>query len=287
MRPTGSWPTQYAQHVGPAATILVAAAQTAMVNESDHYQAAILAETGIAPAAKPGILNPPAFAGVAGDGRTVAGLLEQSIAHAGSRYETLAPTESPSDAAEQALQSAADWIEMTVASILADTERAATSAAFAADEGVQGFIRAINPPCCARCAILAGRFYKWDASFERHPRCDCYAIPAGERDWHALVQNPNTYFDSLTPAEQDKIFTIDGAQAIRDGADISQVVNARKGMTPAQTVAGTRLLTTSTGTGRKVKGRPQPARLMPESIYALASDRRDAIRLLREHGYIR
>ena len=44
------------------------------------------------------------------------------------------------------------------------------------------------------------------------------------------------YFDRLSREEQDKAFTRAGAEAIRDGADISQVVNARRGargLTPA------------------------------------------------------
>lgn len=87
--------------------------------------------------------------------------------------------------------------------------------------------------------------------FKRHPGCDCDAIPLAEwdddetndarRDW---IFDPGTYFDSLTEDQQDKIFTKAGAQAIRDGADINQVVNARRGMTtagkcPAYTLEGT------------------------------------------------
>jgi hypothetical protein len=108
------------------------------------------------------------------------------------------------------------------------------------------------------------------------------------------------------------VFTAAGAQAIRDGADVAQVVNARRGMTVA---AGRRVTTQGTtrralfggyeidpDTGRlrrrraaelqRVPGQRTRSvtavRLMPEQIYAEAGgDRAEAIRLLRLHGYLR
>src|SRR5699024_1103862 len=50
--------------------------------------------------------------------------------------------------------------------------------------------------------------------------------------------NANDYFDSLSREEQDKTFGKAGAQAIRDGADPAQVVNARSGMQPAGALLG-------------------------------------------------
>jgi hypothetical protein len=44
------------------------------------------------------------------------------------------------------------------------------------------------------------------------------------------ITDPKAYFNSLSRAEQERIFTVGGAQAIRDGADITSVVNARRGM---------------------------------------------------------
>ena len=111
--------------------------------------------------------------------------------------------------------------------------------------------------------------------------CDCRHIPATERTARHLTTDPRAYFDSLDAAQQDRIFTKAGAQAIRDGADEAQVVNARRGMTTAQ-VGGERVLTTKAGATR---GR---IRLMPETIMQIAGgDRSKAIRLLRLHGYLR
>jgi hypothetical protein len=127
---------------------------------------------------------------------------------------------------------------------------------------------------CSRCIVLAGRHYRWNAGFQRHPHCDCVGIPAAESA-DDLTTNPRRAFEALSGAEQDKTFGKAGAQAIRDGSDIAKVVNARRGM---QTAADGRLYTTEAA-GRR-------PRLMPEQIYRDASGRDDATRLLRLHGYI-
>jgi hypothetical protein len=63
------------------------------------------------------------------------------------------------------------------------------------------------------------------------------------------------------------------------------VVNARRGMT----TAATRVRTTTEATTRRgrLPGQAAGVRLMPESIYDLASDRDEDVRLLRRNGYIR
>lgn len=75
--------------------------------------------------------------------------------------------------------------------------------------------------------------------------------------------------------EQDKVFGKASAEAIREGADMARVVNARRGMYEA----GGRQFT------HEVAGR-RP-RLMPEQIFREARGNRDeALRLLRLHGYL-
>jgi hypothetical protein len=77
------------------------------------------------------------------------------------------------------------------------------------------------------------------------------------------------------------VFGQAGAAAIRDGADLGQVVNARRGM---YTAAG-RSLTVESTTRRGVA--PGKVRLMPEQIYREArGDRDEAIRLLKRFGYL-
>jgi len=108
---------------------------------------------------------------------------------------------------------------------------------------------------------------------------DCIHIPAREDSADDLRTDPRRYFDSLTAAEQDRQFTKAGAEAIRSGADIAQVVNARSGLYSA----GGRLLTTTAAKARGQGG----VRLMPDQIFRDAKDREDAIRLLRRFGYLR
>jgi len=128
--------------------------------------------------------------------------------------------------------------------------------------------------------------------------CDCVHIPAREDTADSVQTNPKKIFESMTPEEQDRVFTKAGAQAIRDGADMSRVVNARRGMTTAVGPSGRRrlvrddrgLFTTTEATARRgrLPGQVAGVRLMPESIYQIAGgNRAEAIRLLRLHGYIR
>ena len=118
--------------------------------------------------------------------------------------------------------------------------------------------------------------------------------------------SPKTYFHSLSAAEQNRIFTAAGARAIRDGASMSSVVNARRGMYTAdayrRTLAATREGTTRHGAFYRAeraaaiaRGRVPASgrgfqlrtpRLLPEEIYRLAGSRDEAIAMLRRFGYL-
>jgi hypothetical protein len=127
--------------------------------------------------------------------------------------------------------------------------------------------------------------------------CDCQHLPVGDpRLGDKYTETARGYFDSLRREQQDRIFTKAGAQAIRDGADPVQVVNARRkdamysagglaytreGIT-RRGVAGRALAASGAASGR----RTVPVRLMPESIYQLASDKAEVLSLLRRYGYI-
>ncbi|TQK73372.1 hypothetical protein FBY23_5204 [Nocardioides sp. SLBN-35] len=329
MDPNARWDEQYADDgIAAQLLMLVTAAQVAAARDADVYVAAVLAELAVDPAATPGIIVPSAFSGVAGDGRPVESLLALAVPRAGRTFldlqnaalpasEELERPEWMSDttweslnrersdrlradfernrerAAEQALVLAGRWLETAAATAVIDAARAAESAASMASESVEGYVRMLNPPSCSRCAVLAGRFYRWNEGFERHPLCDCRHIPVSESIAGDLTVNPNTYFDSLEAADQDRIFTIAGANAIRDGADIGQVVNARRGMQRAQDGAHAGLLITREGitrrgaANRRRTGRNAVVRLMPETIYDLADgDRAEAMRLLRLNGFL-
>jgi hypothetical protein len=160
----------------------------------------------------------------------------------------------------------------------------------------------VNPPTCARCLVLAGRIYRWSDGFDRHPRDDCVHVAtnvaAARRE--GLVDDPQTYFQAASRAEQDRMLGKAGAQAVRDGADLNQVVNAHRGMTVAAPFGQPVLATTEGMTRRGLAGQQflargattkarqvQAVRLMPEQIYREATSRTDALRLLALHGYIR
>jgi hypothetical protein len=59
-------------------------------------------------------------------------------------------------------------------------------------------------------------------------------VPAVEDVADDIRTDPAAYFHSLTTAEQNRYFTKSGAEAIRAGADINQVVNARRGASGLQ-----------------------------------------------------
>jgi hypothetical protein len=141
--------------------------------------------------------------------------------------------------------------------------------------------------------------------------CDCTHMPAKliARDRHIPgAFDPQAYFKGLSRAEQDRIFTQAGAKAIRDGADMNSVVNARRGMYTAADGYGGRLRATYEGTTRRGlyfqmersrayrAGTASPRyprrfqlsspRLLPEQIYRIAGSRDEAISLLRQYGYL-
>lgn len=152
-----------------------------------------------------------------------------------------------------------------VDSIVQDAARAAESVAVAVRPNIY-HVRFVSPPCCARCAILAGRVYKWSTGFERHPGCDCSTIPTTVAS--PYKQDPN----ELVRIGQVRGLSKADMRALGDGADLNRVVNVRSKK------AG--LLTAGHALTRS--GRPTPA-----GIYRLAADDRDqALDLLKRYGYI-
>jgi hypothetical protein len=254
----------------------------------------VLTEQGIGRDAA-GVSRASALSGVASDGRPLTSLLASAVAQA--RQARFAPDGSRS----LALRVGRDALSRIVATQVQDAGRVAVGVESIARPAVTGYVRQLNLPSCSRCVVLAGRVYKTNEGFERHPKCDCVHIPTREDIAGDVRTDPRVAFNSLTADEQNRIFTAAGAQAIRDGADLGQVVNARRGMRTAS-VYGERLAITTEGiTVRGVAGRALGAaarargaryrssttpRLMPEAIYGIAEDRAEALRLLRRYGYL-
>lgn len=188
-------------------------------------------------------------------------------------------------------------LERMTSSMIDDTARSAAGVSVAQRQNV-GYIRVEDPDCCARCMILAGKWYRWNDGFLRHPHCHGRHIPVkgkAQAERNGWITDPMDRFNRLDHDGQDRLLGPSSAQAVRDGADIYQVVNARRGV---KTVAGGRRnvihMTTTEGTTRygwsrmlaQSQGRTQRFRLTPEGIYSLSRSRDEAIRLLRREGYI-
>lgn len=297
----GSWEDNYSSSVAPALVTVTMAAQTAAATEADGYTADVLNELAFGPRTEAGVLLPRGFAGVSGDGLPVTTLLGQSVRHAGERYNALRRSAEVDGRvptlARQALAETEAFVEGLVETILADTMRAAEEAAMAQRPWVAGWVRQAEPGACSRCIVLAGKFFLFNEGFLRHPRCRCTHLPAPDgrtKDGKAAldrlleVESPDSHFEALTEPEQDRVFGVAGAQAIRDGADIGRVVNARRGMRRAQVFGRDALVTTEATTRRgRRAGQTQGPRLMPETILQIAGDDpEERVRLLRLHGYL-
>jgi hypothetical protein len=225
-----------------------------------------------------------AFAGYASDGRALGSLLAQPALGVQALLDGGMPR-------DLALQSGLDALGRMLSTQVADAGRQAGGIDVASRAAV-GYIRMVRPGACPRCSIQAGKWFRWNAGFLRHPRCSCVHVAnrAGSTQGaldEGLVKDPYEAFKSLPAAEQDRIYGAANARAIRDGADISQVANSRRGMTKTGvfTSEGT------TSAGNAAKGlKPRQRRMTPEGIYRQGElngkDRQWTLDRLEEHGYI-
>jgi hypothetical protein len=155
--------------------------------------------------------------------------------------------------------------ERLVESMVQDAARAAESVSTAVRADIW-HVRYLSPPSCSRCAVLAGRVYRYSDGFQRHPNCDCVMIPttvakAQPLDLEQMVRDGQVI--GLSKADR---------QALTDGADLNQIVNVRL-----------------KAAGLKESGRvlERVGRPTPEGIYAMTSTRTEAVALLRRFGYVR
>ena len=247
-----SWAAQL-----PTMTASVSAAQFAVADEAEDYLDEYAEPAGV-------MVDPQGFAGQASDGGALASLLYQPAINALMAIGSGASV-------DRALAGGGASLDMIVRTQVADAGRAADQAALTTRPQVQGYVRQIVGATCARCTILAGRFYRWNAGFQRHPRCDCTHVPANRAQWRETgrFHDPQQVYDSLSVAQRQRAgWSLADQQAISDGADLIATTNM-KGVTTA-------------GTRRSV------GKLTPDQIYKRAAGNRDeAIRLLRQNGYLR
>ncbi|MEO5920620.1 MAG: hypothetical protein ABIQ01_05695 [Pseudolysinimonas sp.] len=242
---------------------LIVTAQVAAARSSVGYLADVLYDTEQVdlPA---GDIVPEQFSGTAADGRQLDSLMYGAVTTAKTAVGT-------GSSPEGALAQGGRWLTMTTLTTVADANREAVSAGIASRPHVGGWVRMLNPPSCKRCIILAGKWFRWNQGFQRHPRCDCRHIPASENIADDFTTDPYEMFRSLSTKQQDAMFGRSEARAIRDGGDIYRVGNIQaRGL----------------GTARSARLYGTPTRMTVDDIYRVAGHRTNAIRMLTENGYI-
>ena len=255
------------------AALLVTAGQVRAAGLAQNYAAAQGATGDLE-------LVPAAFGGLASDGRPLASLMTGAAvaANTASARADIPQQRAVMDA--EAERAAHSWLMMVARTQVADAGRAAVRSSMAAYD--MSGVRLANPPCCGRCAILAGRVFHWQAGFQRHPGCDCTMQP--------VRGNYIAEGDDI-PLDQIRGLSKADRQAVEMGADLQRVVNAQRGMYSAE-VYGKRVKATFDSTKHKdslfpVRDNTRTVRLRPESILRYATDQPDAVRLLTKYGYIR
>lgn len=305
--------------IAPQVLATANAAQAAAVDDALHYIPAVLAATGQRTLDRPsGQVDAGAFVGTAGDGRPTETLLYGAVTHSKEAVASGATTST-------ALNSGWKYLELAATTMLSDTSRAAEELA-SGIRPVTGFVRMLTPPSCGRCVVLAGKHYKRNQGFLRHPRCDCRHIPASEGLAGDLTTDPRAFLDGLSPDDLRKALGSEAnATAYRDfGADPFQIINsyrARPIVEAGKPLRYSGSLRTAQIYGRDVKysteamtkrglaykqmqtvrtlsREPSAARgetqrvvfaprLMPESIFQIAgANQSRALQMLRDHGWI-
>ncbi len=281
------------QTIAPRILVTTSAIQRAAALDAIAYVPSVLGELGI-DSTPAGRVVAGQFVGVASDGRTLDTLLREPLIRTKQLFGAGASS-------TEAMAGGLAMLERILATQIPDAARGATSVAITARPRV-GYVRMLSTPSCSRCAVLAGKWFRFNQGFQRHPRCDCRHIPATEDVAGDLTTDPRK---AIEQGQVTGLSKADTRAILEDHADVGQVINARRGMTAAGTTtegttrrgfAGKRLgvqaadrsraAGTRFGNATAVRARSAP-RLMPERIYQIAGDDRErAINLLRRNGFL-
>jgi hypothetical protein len=300
--------------LAPALLQMLVGAQEAAAGQSGGYMAAVDDHYGVESTAA---IHPEAFAGMTDDG---VGLDSAVLYSSQVMFDQISRGVGP----DQVLSAGKNFVTQIGRTAVMDSGREADRVQMFARPQYKRWVRQIGPGACSRCIQLAG-IASWQKAFARHPNCHCIAVPAAESFDGAIETSPRAYFDQLSRAEQDRRFTKAGAEVIREGADISRVVNARRGALGIK--YGPRVLPGTVprdlgSVGRTIQARnigtqehpihvyetveltgkrarrqfsygtldrrlPKGTRLMPETIVKIArGDRARLIDLLNHYGYL-
>lgn len=254
-----SWMT-----VGPRVNDAIQSAQTYSAISAVEYALAEGDEVGM-PLTLAGPVNVAAFAGTTTTGATLAEVTRQAVINTKTAVASGLTI-------EQALAVGESWLTRFALNEVTRAGSDALSTAVAASPTSTGFVRMLNPPSCRDCLILAGKWYRWNEGFERHPGCDCKHVPARE-SMNEIRTDPYAYFNSLSRREQDALLGVDDAQAVRDGADIYRVVNVRN-------------RGASSGKTWQARRYDSPTVTIDQILAQSNGSRSRAIELMKEHGFI-
>jgi hypothetical protein len=256
------------QQVGPQVTSVVAAGQLAASRRASSYVSDVLAETDqpVPPEAR---VRPQAFSGVSADGRSLEGLLRASVVRAKSGSASGLSSSLSLDVGQR-------WLDALVETSMADAFRLTTEAEMTIRPGV-GWVRQVNPPCCGRCAILAGRFYAYNQGFKRHPRCDCIHIPTRENVAGSLSTDPTRLFAD----GQVKGLSERERKRLAAGESPARVINTSRDMWRAR-------VQEQKAAARDAAAQPvtRQAKQSMENLLASAGNRTQAMEFMRRFGYI-
>ena len=213
--------------IGPSLVSLTSGAQLAAARAAVDYVPIVLEETN-QPDRPEALIRPRAFAGVASDGRSLAGLLEGAKVRAKEATKTRVvrdvefgtlTTIRGLDGGD-ALALGEKWLEQALQTAVADAMRDATAASVAVRPGL-GWVRIASPPCCSRCAVLAGTFYRWNEPNRRHPGCDCLTQPVTEKDSDQYLTNAA----DLLKRGQITDLSSNQRKRLDEGANLNKVLN--------------------------------------------------------------
>jgi hypothetical protein len=296
--------------ISPQLVAAVSAAQLKGASGSQGY----LNQVAGGAAEDDGLVEAAVFVGIDGSGRELSGLLYGAVTTA----KTLVGAGS---GVQAALAGGGSYLDTMTKTAVDDIGRSSDLTA-ATSRSYTHYVRVVSSGACSRCAILAGTG-SYKEAFLRHPRCRCTAVPVTDLDKSParLFSSPAHYFEGLSKAEQDRVFTNAGAEAIRAGADPITVVSARRGAVGIDYSRGSKAALQSSRRiqrsviGRDRDGKPvlgyttgegttrrgsfsrqnrtatgtynKRVRLMPETIVSLTDDVELRRILLRDAGYLR
>ena len=301
----------------PQIAAVVTQAQVSAAQKASPYVESAAATMGVSVAGP--VIIPEAFGGATREGREVAPELYSGVTYTKSLIKG-------GMGVGHAFRAGTALMSILAANTIRDAGRSAGRTA-AVGKGLMYSVRVVQPGACSRCAILAG-VTGYRVSFQRHPGCRCTSMPirGGDAAPEGFFTSPEEYFDSLSRAEQDRVFTKAGAWAIRNGASPISVVNARRGalssvkradgsyslarlraVTIGKRADGSPLRVYATPEGRTARGawgraqnldtrndtdryrRTSSVRLMPEQIMQMseAATPERARQLLQRYGYLR